>query len=98
MMAETSRFMNTEGAVGEPYGAVHTVTTAEDTAGSLTIWTPFSIITGYVWQTVTSGGEKQEQDAYGSSTSGGVITISDGTHNVTDTDVIHILVWGKGGR
>jgi hypothetical protein len=97
-MAETSRFMNTEGALGEPYGVVHTVTAAEDTAGSVSVKTPFAIITGYIWQTVTSAGEKQEQDAYGSSTSSGTLTIVDGTHLVTATDVIHLLIWGKGGR
>lgn len=97
-MAETSRFMNTEGALGEPYAVVHTVTAAEDSAGSVDIKTPFAIATGYIWQVLTTAGEKQEQDAYGSSTSGGTITIVDGTHNVTATDVIHILVWGKGGR
>ena len=39
-MAETSRFANTEGAQGEPYLVVHTVTAAEDTAASLDIKTP----------------------------------------------------------
>lgn len=97
-MSEQSRFMNSEGAVGEPYGVVHTITTAEDNAGSLTITTPFNVITGYIWQVLTSTGEKQEQDAFGSSKSGGVLTIVDGTNAPTDTDVIHILVWGKGGR
>lgn len=97
-MAETSRFLNTEGAKGEPYAVVHTVTAAEDTAGSVDIWTPFNQITGYIWQTLGGGTEKQEQDAYAASTSGGVLTLSDGTHNVTSTDVISILVWGKGGR
>lgn len=97
-MSETSRFMNTEGSVGEPYAVVHTVTTAEDTAGELTIWTPFSTITGYLWQTLTTAGEKQEQDAYGSSVNKGVLSLEDGSHNLTATNVIHLLIWGQGGR
>lgn len=97
-MADFSRWSNTEGAWGEPYVVKHTVTSAEDTAGSLSIKTPYAIIEAYDWAVFTSGGEKQEQDAYGSSLSGGVITIVDGTHNPTATDVLYVTVYGKGGR
>jgi hypothetical protein len=94
---ENSRFANTEGAHGEPYLVKHTVTTAEDAAGTLSIKTPFESITGYIYQ-VERSGEKQEQDAFTQSVSGGVITLADGTHNPTDGDVISLIAWGRGGR
>jgi hypothetical protein len=98
MMDENSRFANTEGAVGEPYLVVHTVTQAEDDAGSLTIWTPFNIITGYPYTMFTSAGVKDVADKFSVTTSGGVITVADSGDSVTVNDVIHMTVWGKGGR
>ena len=96
-MAETSRFSNTEGAVSEPWLEVHTVTAAEDTAGTLSITTRFNVITGYVVVAYNSSGRKLA-DQFDYSTSGGTLTIADGGTSPASTNVIHATIWGRGGR
>lgn len=96
-MSETSRLIHTEGAQGDMWLDVHTVTQAEDDAGTLTIRTPFATITGYTVVAYTTAGRKLA-DQFDYSKDGGILTIADGGTSPAVTNVIHAQIWGRGGR
>ena len=94
---DTERFSKTEGPHGEPYKVKHVVTAAEDTAGTLSVATPFAIIDDYMITARNSSGEMLASQ-FGTSVSGGTITIADGSTNPASGDIISVAVWGRGGR